>query len=246
MYLGTTFEVWSESLSDLEISEQLPSFRMETIQSRSCRKIPGRVPSTLQFDLTKGEIKMRVQKGRKKVTLFQYLLTKMFFDEEDGISSDEYVALWILYDYLLDIKDPVQKQSLSNILASAKVLLDKVSRQTSFPCKFSLGPESLQYQSNRIPCLLHPNSYFGMKKQGRLAQFQIFQKQAPKSTYNKSFVGVGYSDQGTRRDPAKDGSPKWQEVATSENFRHETDQTTTLFEDLSTFDQPLLEEETNR
>jgi hypothetical protein len=36
----------------------------------------------------------------------------------------------------------------------------------------------------------------------------------------KRFVGVGYKDKGNRRDPAVDGSPSWQEVATSSKMRN--------------------------
>lgn len=36
----------------------------------------------------------------------------------------------------------------------------------------------------------------------------------------KKFIGMGYGDKGSRRDPAWDGSPSWQDVALSDKFRN--------------------------
>jgi len=36
---------------------------------------------------------------------------------------------------------------------------------------------------------------------------------APPKAPPKRFIGVGYKDKGTKRDPAIDGSPNWKEVA---------------------------------
>lgn len=33
----------------------------------------------------------------------------------------------------------------------------------------------------------------------------------------KGYIGKGYTDKGTARNPAKDGSPSWQEVAMSKS-----------------------------
>lgn len=39
----------------------------------------------------------------------------------------------------------------------------------------------------------------------------------------KPFVGIGYGDHGTAKDIALDGSPKWQEVASDDSLRKETE-----------------------
>jgi hypothetical protein len=68
------------------------------------------------------------------------------------------------------------------------------------------------------PILPSKLAYFGLKGQRNLSNsFSIILNRTlvPKSVKNKRFIGVGYKDKGSRKDKAVDGSPSWQEVASS-------------------------------
>lgn len=66
---------------------------------------------------------------------------------------------------------------------------------------------------------LESDAYF-QKKYGRM--LKIGKEELV--IHEQKYIGVGYKDKGARRDPAKDGSPAWQEVAmTRKNMTKNSD-----------------------
>jgi hypothetical protein len=54
----------------------------------------------------------------------------------------------------------------------------------------------------------------------------------PRAVPPKRFIGVGYKDKGSRRDPAFDGTPSWQETAQYlSNLEREAEELDSSFSD---------------
>lgn len=157
-------------------------------------------------------------KKTKRVTLQRYLSSKIAFFPEDTTFSD----ILVLYDNLLwlqdkSIKDPQFREKFGIALEALAKLLKgtKISEKTVSKTVRKL---SKQFK-DKLEGFLYPKR--NVKQIGTRAR-KSFRLQIPKQpgTKNselppKQYIGRGYDDKGTARDSAKDGSPSWQEVASS-------------------------------
>jgi hypothetical protein len=126
--------------------------------------------------------------------------------------------LFALYQALLDVEDLVKmdpnlKKKYAADLESLAIIL-KGFRFTT------LDPKGLKGLSKQLMDLDHfilpkRNLAHSEKHLDQMYRLTGFRKTGtPKSMLPpKLYVGVGYSDKGTARNPAFDGSPSWQEVA---------------------------------
>jgi hypothetical protein len=91
-----------------------------------------------------------------------------------------------------------------------------VKLQIDSPSKNLSGSIEAIFQWKRC-FLLSPHSYFGRRKQSNVdCVLRRKNRSLHKPSRQKRWMGVGYKDSGTYRDVAIDGSPTWQEVASSE------------------------------
>lgn len=179
------------------------------------------VPTDLESRL-RGGYKVDYQKGTKLITLYRNLLAAIVY-EQGGVSIEE---ILVLYDLALKMeekreKDPAFSEKYGSWLITTFQFLDKLGPKVfPFHC-----PESLRVQGEHflIPYLPSRQAYFGWKRNPvRTTPARILLRNPlapPPKIAAKRFLGVGYRDKGSRRDPAKDGSPSWQDVASSEKMR---------------------------
>lgn len=154
-------------------------------------------------------------KGRR-VTLARYLCGKIVFRPEQV----ERVDLLILYDNFLHIQDLAEKNENfkvkfgSDLESLAKILRGfRVSSRTNQVSVKKLGA---QMKEKLLKFVLPERNLDTVQKHVHL-MYKITKPRSlgiPKNQIPpKGYIGKGYTDKGTARDPAIDGTPSWQEVA---------------------------------
>jgi len=172
-------------------------------------------PRDIEGRITKG-YKMFIKKGTNRITLFRFLMGKLIYSLE-GLSLEEYILFYHLYFDLLDLidRDPNFRLKYEVDFVKLRHLINPLSRVKVFPVQ--LKEKSKEVVKKMFSSLV-PSSraYFGLTGQRDLRQsFRLVLNDTivPKRIPPKRFIGVGYKDKGSRRDPAYDGTPSWQEVA---------------------------------
>jgi len=113
-------------------------------------------------------------------------------------------------------KDPNFEENLKNIQnESFELFIKYLSKVKIFPLQpYEKTKQTLQEQA--VAVSYDVRSYHRIKGQNRNKDFRLVFKDTllPRRSPAKAYIGIGYKDKGSRREPALDGSPKWQEVAT--------------------------------
>lgn len=158
---------------------------------------------------------LRYTKEVKRVTLARYLCGKVTHTPEEVTRID----LLILYDNFLYIQEIASKnenfrEKFGDDLESlAKILKGfRLSSKTS-----SLDVRKLATQmEEKINKFILPKRNLSTVAGRCSKMFRVIpftQLKEKKKLPPKAYIGKGYADKGTARDPAVDNSPSWQEVA---------------------------------
>jgi len=177
--------------------------------------------------------KVKVKKGTNRIVLLRFLIAKLRFSIE-GLSIEEFLLLNHLILDLGESKDPLFWEKHKQLLEKSESLIYALNKVRMFPvCSNEEGKILL----DRIfdDKMLSPREYFGLAGQLSLRQsFKIVLQDAllPQRLPPKRFIGVGYKDKGTCRDPAWDGTPRWQETAQYlSNLEREAEELDSSFSD---------------
>jgi len=177
-------------------------------------------PFDLRVRLLKG-YKMIIKKGTNRITLYKFLLAKLLYSLE-GLALEEYLLVFQLYFELTEIRDPLFVSKHGDFLQHSLLLLNAIKEAKYFPVQTDQeegGPDVSIFEG-AFPT---KRQYFGLAGQRDLRRsFRLILNDTivPQKLPPARFIGVGYKDKGSRRDPAFDGSPGWKEVA-SFNSYHE-------------------------
>jgi len=183
-------------------------------------------PKRLRERILRG-YKVKIRKGHKRITVFRYLLSKLVYDsEEDPVHLDEYLVLMELYFSFWDERDPNFLEKWEPLFSETVSFFRKISEARSFPLGIRKDQRSeISFYLGDL--LLKPEAYYGMKgnrdiRNSFLIQFEdsIVESRIP----SKGYLGVGYKDKGTRRNPATNGTPGWKEVASYFSEKERLDQ----------------------
>lgn len=180
---------------------------------------PVSVPSLLESGkefLTKNHTSLRYAKRVKRVTLQRFLVSKVVYEPEAVTFQDTIV----LYDNLLWLQDKsASDENFSKKFGSSLEELTKILKQFNFNSK--TYKKSLYKLSKNCKESLE-NFYFPKRNYPSIKERQRqsfrFVLTTPEGTINSQlppvqYIGKGYRDKGTARNPAYDGNPSWQEVA---------------------------------
>jgi hypothetical protein len=164
---------------------------------------------------------VKIKTGTKQITLYRNLLAEIVY-EQGGVSMED---ILVLYDLASKMEEKRQKDKAFDEKYGGWLI-------TSFEFISTLSPQvfPFNYTGNRqeaekslIPFLPSRQAYFGWRRnpvRSSPAEVRLRNPlRSPKTLPPKRFIGVGYQDKGNRRDPAVDGTPSWQQVATSEVMR---------------------------
>lgn len=152
----------------------------------------------------------------KRISLERYLVSKIIYEPEKVTFHD----LFALYDNLIWLERKSQsdadfRRKFGKSLEVLSMFLKEVNLGSGFSVKallklsnkFRTGLEGFFLPVRNYP--EYKSRFSGLFSVRALKQPQDANKHLPP----KRIIGVGYRDKGTARDPAKDGSPSWQEVA---------------------------------
>jgi len=156
-----------------------------------------------------------IKRGVNRYKLFRFLNSKVILDEE-GLHLDEFLCLFELYYQLSESNDPNFVENLKSIRNEGfEFYIKKLSKVKIFPYQ-PKDDTRKTYQELAVAVSYDKRSYHRIKGQNRNKDFRLVFKDTllPRKAPAKAYIGIGYKDKGSRREPALDGSPKWQEVAT--------------------------------
>jgi hypothetical protein len=205
-------------VSTEELLPDLPGFSLESGDSEADLQgipLPKITYKGVEFEV----YSLHYKTGVRRILLERVLCSKLIYFPEKVTRID----ILVLYDNLLHCQDIAAKnENFVDKFGSALEVLTKIlkgfqySNRTDLKSIRKLGvilEEKLQgfYLPKR-------NTLTELSKQEDSYSIKPF---VSKGTLNKNIppkvrIGKGYTDKGTARDPAIDGSPSWQEVANSD------------------------------
>lgn len=164
--------------------------------------------------LSKG-YKVLIKRGVNRYKLFRFFVSKVIYDDA-GIHLDEFILLIELFFEFDRMEDPNFSGNLENIRNESFIKFFKdIQRAKIFP--YQPWEDTRKRWLNLTQTVIYDErSYHRIKGQNRNKDFRLIFRDTilPRRTPAKAYIGIGYKDKGSRREPALDGSPKWQEVAT--------------------------------
>jgi len=219
------------------LNEASADFRKGMVASTE-QRITGKAPVleprpevTKMERILQNGFQVKFRRNIKLTTIIRFLLAKLVFDPE-GLHIEDFLALYEAVNKGLDHRDPHFQQKWKNWLITVLSLLNKVGQSRIWPLRATAISSELV--RGLVPYLPSPSAYYGYKKNHDIAAGYVLQIRNPLLPVPKTppprYLGVGYKDKGTRRDPAVDGTFPWQYYA---GDRTKFGEEPTLWEDLS-------------
>lgn len=159
-----------------------------------------------------------IGKNVRRITLLRYLVSKIVYE----IETIELRDVLAVYSCILDVQDLASKDpSFNQKFGSTLEVLAKLLKGVRFKKLDSKNIEMLRKALVNTPeTFLYPKrNLSGIRaKVGGTYSITYLRSQGTlnKLLPPKLYIGKGYSDKGTARNTAEDGSPRWQDVAMSE------------------------------
>lgn len=154
-------------------------------------------------------------KQLKRIRLSRYLVSRLVFEPEK-VNFQEVITLFDNQLWLEDkaLKDPGFRQKFGKSLEDLSRILKETQR--SEPISSYISRLSRKCK-NQLEGFYFPQRNMGEHRRDLSDKFSVKRSKQPGILNQylppKAVIGVGYSDKGTRRDPAYDGSPHWTDVA---------------------------------
>lgn len=159
---------------------------------------------------------LRVVYGRnlRRVTLQRILTSKIVFFPE----LVSYEELLVFYDNLIWLsRRATQDHDFGKKFGESFEDLSKRLRLIKIEGRFDKAKLDMSQRFRELSNFYIPKRNFRAVWSHCSGKFQVLPSKPSgipnKELRPKPYIGVGYKDKGTRRDPAYDGSPSWQEVA---------------------------------
>lgn len=201
----------------------------KAVSASSTRKTPpkesssaGLFPTTTTSSDSGSRISLagtRVSYSRtlRRITLQRFLISKMVY-QPDKVT---YVELLTLYDNFLwcddkSLSDPTFRQCFGSFLEKLALIL-KENRLSEKNIEASLRKIGTQLKEAIADHLIPERNLLNIEKycKGKFHVSPTRESGVPtKELPPVKVIGRGYRDKGSYRDPAWDGSPSWQELAT--------------------------------
>jgi len=156
-----------------------------------------------------------------RLLLVKVCLTKIALEGVESLSDEEIAVLFLCWTGLQSVRDPTWSQYFASWYIQVSSTIDLLAR--CFNDRRKVQPswvqEMCQFLRER-EFLLSSHAYFGWTELFEVKSFLRLTNRQWKQdrTRPKRYIGVGYKDSGTKRDSAFDGSPSWQEVASTGEY----------------------------
>lgn len=161
---------------------------------------------------------IKYSKKMKRVSLQRYLVSKMI-NEHDKIRERDLLCLFDNQLWLERkcLSDTDFSEKFGKSLEDLSIILKKANFSQGVSIQ-TLKRMSLELKENLSGFYVNLRNYSSFKRRfdGHYHLHTLgSSKESNKHIPPKRFIGIGYRDKGTARDLALDGSPSWQEVASS-------------------------------
>lgn len=152
----------------------------------------------------------------KRISLHRFLLSKFVFEPERITLQD----LFALYDNQVWLERKCSSdfdfsKKFGKSLEEISMILKEINLSRGF--NFQAIPRISHIVKTKLQGFIIPaRNYKDFKKRfGGLFSLRTLKpaEEANKGLPAKRIIGIGYRDKGTAREPAKDGSPSWQEIS---------------------------------
>lgn len=153
---------------------------------------------------------------KKHTVRFWYLVSKAIHFES-GVNEEEYSEMYLLYDFLLNIR-------LHSYLLKHCYPLSEINDFIKY-CELNtkqFGRRSaLSIDRSIIDNIFEKRALHGLyhDEQFNITHVKRVFDNLTKKYHPQRYIGVGYKDKGSCKDYSFDGSPSWQEVSLDERFR---------------------------
>lgn len=164
---------------------------------------------------------LRVRYDAKEIVILKVLLSKLLFTTEI-LTEEEEVLLFTVREHVLSkmSKDDTFKEKNYWLMFITRHLFLNLS-------SFNVDIESRKSYRKQLESifsngrgLLSASIYYG-----HTIQYSVkMQSGTPKKPPEKNRIGVGYRDKGNARNPAWDGTPSWEAIATDQWFQENLEQ----------------------
>jgi hypothetical protein len=209
---------FSAPIPGKELGIDTKSFRLDLSERKFQADTRPRTSDPMQTLFETKGYTMILKKGTKRITLLRFLLAKLAYGKEgEGLSLDEYLVLNEVFFSLLDSRDPLLLEKWKDSFENLIPVFRSISEFKVFPVLLS---EDSQIELSKYlwndPILPKPEAYYGLLGNRSLRdsfRVQFRSEWIPRKRVER-YIGVGYKDKGTCRNPSFDGSPSWQRVAT--------------------------------
>jgi len=146
----------------------------------------------------------------ESLSTVSFLFAKAAYEPE-SFTQSHYMVLEELLNRLTKLKDYDWQRKNGDRVYSLSQNYKLVQNISNGNVNLS---EALKLSLNWKKVLPSAHSYFGRRKAFRLKRYlRRHNRRLASNPQPQRFVGVGYRDHGTRRNPATDASPSWQHVA---------------------------------
>lgn len=177
---------------------------------------------------------IRYTKKIKRITLMRYLCSKLVLKSDEITRLD----LMLMYDNLIHLQDLCLKDENfrlkfgSDLESLAKLLKGfNLSPKSNKLNMRTLSSQMKQEITNFLYPLRNLSTVWTHVQKMYFVTEYIEQGRLRKFLPPKAYIGKGYTDKGTAKDPAYDGSPSWQTIAsTYVNFEDMINETKTFDE----------------
>lgn len=162
-------------------------------------------------------------RGLKKITCLRFLASKIVFEPNQVRFTD-----WIvIYDLLLWSQDKAaMDRGFKSKFGKTLEVLAQIMKNRRFHSSVEIesltkkvrGPIKTELESFLIPA----RNYSTVKNR-MSGKFHLRRPKQPgvdiKNLPPQRYIGIGYRDKGTAKDPAVDGSQTWQQIASDDSYQ---------------------------
>lgn len=151
----------------------------------------------------------------KPSSVFKFLVAKMVFSE-DTLSYEEIAISFIVYEKLVEqvAADTAMRQKYGYLLFLVRAIFQSLDDIQQMPV--SQRQRKLEFYRQYLESQgINKRYYYSIKGQNERNWYALVETRRAKRFPPKAYVGKGYGDNGTARNPALDASPGWKDVAMS-------------------------------
>lgn len=208
-------------IRSINLASQDQGHLLLEISSKNPVLIPSAYKANLDQHLRGGYV-VKIKKGTKQITLLRNLLAGVLYQPGGG-SIEDFLVIFEVLERCSEktLSDTQFAEKYSEWLITVQNVLVEWQVK-SFPF---IPRNTKKYEEILRPFLPSRQAYFGWVNnpaRGTSVSIVLRSQLSPPKIKPKRFIGVGYKDKGSRRNPAKDGSPSWQEVTMDRRYQEET------------------------